>query len=358
MKIEGKRIWQQAAGDTNRNYIDLCLKWDVILNGPGSYGRWPDCQQNLHSDSSSRKVTDLWRFCEEIKSGDLVVLRIGTKTVAAVGEVIGNYEHHEQFNDVDGWDLGHVRRVRWLWKNKDQPKYFPTYTLKRGDTTQELSASDVITWMQSLDIPDAAYDNSPIELPENGDRNIDITEISEHLFDEGVASLTISKLLDEIDGLVFIANWYSRKGQIPSERETVSYLVVPLLRALGWTPQRMAIEWNRIDLALFDRLPRTEDNLSVVVEAKKKDSACLSAFPQAQSYAQGLKNCNRIVATDGLRYGVFIKRDLGISSQQQDFSLYAYLNLTRLRTEYLLYDECKGAKEALYSMTPEWAQAV
>lgn len=94
MKIEGKKIWQQAAGDTNRDYIDLCLKWDVILNGPGSYGRWPDCQQILHSDNSSKKVTDLWRFCEEIKSGDLVVLRIGTKTVAAVGEIIGSYEHH------------------------------------------------------------------------------------------------------------------------------------------------------------------------------------------------------------------------------------------------------------------------
>ena len=356
MKIEGKKIWQQAAGDTNRDYIDLCLKWNVILNGPGSYGRWPDCQQNLHSDISPKKVTDLRRFCEEIKSGDLVVLRIGTKTVAAVGEIIGSYEHHEQFNDVDGWDLGHVRRVRWLWEYKDEPKYFPTYTLKRGDTTQELSAPEVITWMESLDIPETAYSNTPIELPDNGDRNIDITEISEHLFDEGVASLTISKLLDEIDELVCIANWYSRKGQFPSERETVSYLVVPLLRALGWTPQRMAVEWNRIDLALFDRLPRTEENLSVVVEAKKKDFACLSAFSQAQNYAQELTNCNRIVVTDGLRYGVF-KRDRVFSSQQHNFSPYAYLNLTRLRTEYPLY-ECKGSKEALYSMTPEWLQSV
>lgn len=27
----GKQVWQVAAGDTDRNYVDLCLEWDVIL---------------------------------------------------------------------------------------------------------------------------------------------------------------------------------------------------------------------------------------------------------------------------------------------------------------------------------------
>lgn len=71
------------------------------------------------------------------------------------------------------------------------------------------------------------------------------------------------------EGTVRIAGWYGRTEIQPSERETVAYLVVPLLRSLGWTPQRMAIEWNRIDVALFDALPRQDDNLVAAVEAKK-----------------------------------------------------------------------------------------
>ena len=33
MDIVGKAIWQQAAGDTGRDYAEICLRWDVILNG-------------------------------------------------------------------------------------------------------------------------------------------------------------------------------------------------------------------------------------------------------------------------------------------------------------------------------------
>ena len=118
MNIEGRTNWQEAAGDTDRDYAKLCLKWDVILNGPASYGRWPECQNGLRDDGwSKKKITDLRRFCEQMKDGDLVVLRRGTKIILAVGEIVSCYEHHEEFNDVDGWDIAHVRRVRWFWSN-------------------------------------------------------------------------------------------------------------------------------------------------------------------------------------------------------------------------------------------------
>ena len=103
MEIEGRTIWQHAAGDTNRDYVDMCLQWDVVLNGPASYGPWPTCQDCLRKDGwSERKITDLRQFCEEMKHGDLVILRLRTRSVFAVGEVVGCYEYHEEFNDVDG----------------------------------------------------------------------------------------------------------------------------------------------------------------------------------------------------------------------------------------------------------------
>lgn len=75
--------------------------------------------------------------------------------------------------------------------------------------------------------------------------------------------------------------------------------------------------------------------------------SCLTAVSQAQSYAEGKSACHRLIVTDGLRYGVYVRRKLG------NFQLYAYLNLARLRHDYPIYG-CHGAEDALLAMAPEW----
>ena len=342
MNIQGKNLWQHAAWDPDHHYVDLCLKWGVILNGPGEEGEW---NGGTPYDYLGRKQTDLRRFCEEteMKNGDIVVLRIGTNKVYGVG-VVGEYKWCDEFNDVDGWALGHTRRVHWLWRGE---KEFDTYTMKLGDTTQRLDAPAVRSWLESLETPDDQVSQSLPDLPDKS-KEVSSDEIAAYLFDKGIASDSIRNLLDQNGEFIRIANWY--KGPSPSEHETVSHLVVPLLRILGWTPQRMALEWKRIDIALFSRMPRKDEHLSVIVEAKKVGNACLSwAVLQAQGYASTLTNCDcqSLVVTDGLRYGIFTR------SEGKEFSRYAYLNLTRLRNEYPIY-ECKGAKEAILAMTPEW----
>lgn len=348
MDVIGKTIWQQASGDTDRDYADLCLQWDVILNGPGYAGPWPECKKILLEDGRSpRKMTDLRRFCVDMKDGDIVVLRRGTSTVVGIGQVVGNYEWRDEFSDVDGWDLEHVRRVRWLWKHPGTPKCFATYTLKQGDTTQPLDSAPVNEWLSSITVADEDLNRPLIVLPESGQNaEASLQEISEYLFDHGVASASIQHLTNEMDELVRIARWYQRAG-MPSEHETVAYLIAPLLRGIGWTPQRMAIEWNHVDLALFDRLPRSNDTLTVVVEAKKMNASCLSAMSQARSYAEGKTGCHRLIVTDGLRYGIYVQDKTGV------FHLYSYMNLTNLRKDYPIY-HCKGAKDTLLAMAPEW----
>ena len=347
MNISGKTIWQQAAGDTNRNYAELCLNWGVILNGPGHAGKWPDCEEALQREKwSSKKISDLRRFAEEMQDGNIVVLRVGTAEVLGVGQIDGTYEHNEEFGDVDGWTLQHVRRVRWLWKGK---KEFDVYALKLGDTTQTLNAGPVTEWLFQLPIPDEAFCALLPELPDSSktkNNHISVEEISEFLFDQGVASVSITHLLQEIGELTRIAKWYQRSSK-PSEHETVAYLVVPLLRALGWTPQRMAVEWNYVDVALFDQLPRMDENLQVVVEAKKMDNSCLTATPQAIKHSDGRPGCRRLIVTDGIRYGIYTRKG------DQLFSLYAYMNLARLKRSYPIYT-CKGASDALLAMSPEW----
>src|SRR3990172_493623 len=113
MDIKDKQIWQVAAGDKNRNYVDLCLEWDVIIWGPGEYGPWPDCIKDMKEERPGQ-VPIGRRFCEEIKEGDIIVLRMGTSEVFGVGEVVGNTLWLDDFGDIDGWSLQMIRRVKWL----------------------------------------------------------------------------------------------------------------------------------------------------------------------------------------------------------------------------------------------------
>ena len=358
MRLEG-RTWQQAAGNTDHDYVDLCLRWDLILNGPGERGRWPDCEAALRRDKwSERKLTDLWRFCEEMACGDTILLRLGTKDIYAVGQVVGTYEWHDAFNDVDGWSIGHARRVRWLWKynGTDRTNSKPeldTYTLKLGDTTQALDKphpKKLESWLDGLQIPEDRYLRELPVLPEVGN-SVSPDDLYEQLFGEGMSSASISGLVSEIGELRRIANWYSSQSNHPSEAETIGYLVVPLFRALGWAPQRMAIEWNRIDVALFDGSSRDNDELSVVVEVKRMNNACISALPQAERYAQEYVNCRWVIVTDGLRYGVFRRSPDDVASTE--FRPFAYLNLKDLRDAYPIYGDCRGSKDVLLVMGPD-----
>ena len=356
MDISDKQIWQVAAGDKDRNYVDLCLQRDVIIWGPGSYGPWPNCETDMREERRGQ-VPIGRRFCEEIKENDIIVLRMGTSQIFGVGEAIGPVLWLDDFGDIDGWDLQMVRRVRWLWKYSNDPQTFPPYTLKFGDTVLRMDAPDVISWLSGLEVTDQSYARDLVSLPEScvdGKliESIDSNEISDFLFDQGISADSIDSLLNQMGELVRIANWYNRTEQDTSEHETVSYLVVPLLRALGWTPQKMAVEWKGLDIALFDRMPRKDDHIVVVVEAKKRGNSCLTAKSQAETYAEqaGREHCKRLIVTDGLRYGLYV-REMGekFSDKPQ-----AYLNLTRMVRSYPIL-QCDGAKEALLLMAADWS---
>ena len=161
-----RQIWQESAGNNERIYVDVCLRFSVILNGPGGFGSWPDCKDALIEYgerikiSKEKKTQDLRRFAEDMKEGDIVILRTGTNLVHAVGIISGKYIWNELFSDVDGWDLQHVRRVKWVWDkslNGGKPKVFPTNSLKQGDTTQLLVIISLIVIISLVSIPVVIY---------------------------------------------------------------------------------------------------------------------------------------------------------------------------------------------------------
>ena len=160
MKIDGTTIWQIAAGNGDEtHYAQLCLEQDVVLYGPGQYGAWPSCERPMRDNGwTLTKAGIVKRFAEDIKAGDIVVLRVGTRNIYGVGEVVGNYQWNDLFSDVQGWNLQHVRRVRWLWHRDGKPEVFPVYSLKLGSSVQRLISPEVRRWLESLTIPKEAYD--------------------------------------------------------------------------------------------------------------------------------------------------------------------------------------------------------
>ena len=330
MNIEGRTIWQHAAGDWDHRHDKICFKWNVILSGGARHLK------------------------NEMKDGDIVVLKLGRTTLLAIG-VLREYEWCEEFNDIDGWQLGHTRRVSWLWR-ADSPEKYPDWTFNMG-TTKRLSKSSRI-FSQRIGPVLAAVDDSveckeigSLDFPNRSD--LEAEEIASYLFEQGLPGDAIRMLLDQHGSFSQMAKWYSRDWKSASEHETVCHLVVPLLKVLGWTPQRIGLGFNRVDVALFARLPRQAKNVSVVIEAKQVHGACLSAISQAKGYAKRYRNCSRIIVTDGLRYGIYIRRGEKWSDELEP---YAYLNVTRPRSSYPIYDDLRGAKEAIYAMTPDYIQ--
>ena len=352
-------MWQIAAGDGGeRAYQDILLKWDIVAVGPGEYGRWPENLDKFREERGDAQVRIIERFVSEVHVGDIVVLRLGKVQVYGVGIVESDYLWLDDMGDVDGWDLQHCRRVRWVWRYTPSkgPQTFPIDVLRWGDTVQKAASAELKNWLNELpcttamkrplaQLPDTCVDGRPL-------KSVQLDEVSQFLYDRGVAADDIDALTSRMTDLVRIASWYRRAEVQPAERETVSYLVVPLLRSLGWTPQRMAIEWNRIDVALFDALPRIDSNLVAAVEAKKRNRTCFNSSTQAFGYASqaGRERCLRAVATEGLGYSVFQRK----SGSGFERTPSAYLNLTRLVAEYPLLG-CSGAQEALAVMAADWS---
>jgi hypothetical protein len=103
----------------------------------------------------------------------------------------------------------------------------------------------------------------------------------------------------------------------------IAHYAIPLLRALGWPPENIAVQWRSIDICVFRALPRIPANIEFIVEAKRLGEGVEGALAQAQGYASALEVTCDLVVTDGLRYRLY--------DGPSGFQPAAYANLTRLK---------------------------
>ena len=222
-------LWQVGAGDTERAYGDLCIKHDVMMVGPGAPGKYSE-ESYAHLGDIKNSIR---RFYQEAKKGEPVLLRLGTGQILAIGVIADDIPQWlPAFCDIDGWDLQHVRRVRWF---RDTAKEFPVKTL--GGQVRTFAAVNVPVikkWAASLRLNEADLSRTLTVLPDAA-KTLDRTELGRRLFVEGLPSEYIDKLLQAISSLDRVASWYNNKEKRPegrpSEHETVAYLVVQIGRA-------------------------------------------------------------------------------------------------------------------------------
>jgi hypothetical protein len=91
-------VWQIAAGKTGRDYSSLCIKYDLVLIGPGGKGPYKGDPYDPADKKQRVRV-----FCSGPQHGDVVLLRLGQKAVAAgviPDDEEAQYKWCDDFDDV------------------------------------------------------------------------------------------------------------------------------------------------------------------------------------------------------------------------------------------------------------------
>ena len=350
------KIWQVACGELNRDYGDVFLKHDVMLIGPGDPGKFDE--EKYRKGVKDKSVTpghftQIRSFYKNPKPGDIVLLRLGHRVIN-IG-IIPNTQHRETggygwsnaFDDVLGWDLQHYRRVVWIGEKQisliqGKNDLFSNY--KQQATFTAVKEPRILRLCSKLVIDNKRKANS---LPDEKEP-MSLSDFGIKLFQLGLSNNAVEDVIDAIEKAQRLNSWYNSEqcGIEPSEHEIIAHTTIPLMLALGWSEQFLAVEWNKIDLAFFDRAPRNEKNCVMICEAKRPKQPIEQALEQAKGYVKNKKliNCRRIFLTTGTRLVTYKKQG---ASWLED----GYVNLTKLRDNYLIKEKV-NAVETIVKLLP------
>lgn len=306
-------VWQLSSGTSNRSYTALLLRYGVGLISQGDVGPWSPEYDDEFEGGAVR------RFATEVAQGDAFLLRTGTASIHAIGLVASEYMYLPQFDDVNGLDLQHGRRVRWYRLPQEytfgasafgaRPARFSRVRSEEAsDYAQRLRNSPPSHWQTST-LPDLPPEEPTIE------------EVPNYL------QTLVGTALDFAANDLFIGS----PCVPPTEDEMVAHFVVPLLRNLGWPPELIAVKWRNVDITIFDELPRVPENCRYIIEAKRVGAGIEGALSQARGYLNALSISKNVIVTDGFRYRMY--------SFDHDFDSIAYANLVRLKESALEFFE-------------------
>src|SRR6266705_5401642 len=115
---------------------------------------------------------------------------------------------------------------------------------------------------------------------------------------QGLRPSAADELTNTIRKIRLLADYYYKQSwwEDVREHETRTFLVVPLLLALGWAEQQLKIEFpvprvGRVDIACFTGpfLQCSDEDVVVLIETKGFSSGLDFARGQAEAYATQFK---------------------------------------------------------------------
>ncbi len=320
------RYWQIAAGSAGREYSDEFIRYGLAFVG---------------GDNQIETMAG-------VLPGDRVILKRGLSEIKAVGVVMAQDGKHngcgdkDWLRDFDGWDLPAYCSVEWHVPST--PVLIAGLTRA---TIQKVWKSDII------DAAEKVLSSFPPSKPEpepNPTRRVNDEELIEFLIHQGLRISAAEELSATFRRIRRLANYYydgPAEWEEIREHETRTFLIVPLLLALGWPEQSIKIEQpvpgGKVDLALFEGPFTGDSNESVAIIETKGFAQGLSYAPdQVRGYAQHFPKCQVIFVSNGYCYKAYKRTVQGFSSQPS-----AYLNIRDPRDAYPLKPEIPGALELL-----------
>lgn len=312
--------WQIASGSSGREYSNFFLKYGMAFVGGAPY----------------------IKRIREVKVGDIIILKQGQKKILAAGKVIekdGNHHGNADkpwLNDFDGWGLPAYCYVDWR-----QP---PTPVITSGLTRTTIQR----VYQQA---PQTIADNilktgvvispspEPIET-----KIIDDHQLLKFLIKEGLRPASADELTNTISKIRLLADYYYHqcKWEDIREHETRTFLVIPLLLALGWSEQQVKIEFpcskgrgnkGRIDIACFRRrYEGNKDECVAIIETKDFSSGLDYAPEQAKTYSRDFPNCKAVIVSNGYCYKTYLRDEDGQFQTEPS----AYINLLTPHDKYPL----------------------
>lgn len=324
--------WIISAGDRGRDYADYFFRFAMAFVGG-----------------------DAQRECmKQVAAGDTILLKRGVSEFLAAGKVVerdgvlSGDGDKEWLRDFDGWDLAGWCHVEWHQPERPEP----ATGLKIGTIYQTHQSEHLDAVQRLLQAPVVSYVGEPRPTKE-----VDLDTILAFLIRLGLRISAADDLTEAIRRIRLLADYYylSQRWNDIREHETRTFLVVPLLLALGWAEQQLKIEFpvkgiGRVDIACFTGpfLQCQDEDVAVLIETKGFASGLDFARRQAEAYAAHFKKCRVILVTNGYCYKLYRRTNGAFSITPQ-----AYLNILKPKDRYPLDpDNVKGATEVLKWLMP------
>lgn len=318
--------WQIASGAFGRDYSAIFIKYGIA-------SFWQDNE----------------KCYDDINIGDTVILKSGVTVIKAAGKVINKGNGDKDWLDFDGWHQPYYVNVHW---------HVPPYNinninitgLKQGTIsrilqTHIISAAD--TLIAKGRVSTASKEPTVI--------NIDYETILKHLIKTALSPSAADNFTKTLARIRFLAEYYYYHGKNVLEHETRTFLVIPLLLALGWREQQLKIEYKcnngKIDIGCFSINHNTEtndDSCIAIIETKAFWSGLDFADKQANEYSINFPKCDILIATNGFCYKIFRKTGNKFTITKPS----AYLNLLKPSQNYPLDNSVGGALEAISMLLP------